>query len=128
MVTAFLAVGAGLTGSTAVMADGHGDLLGESFVELGGLVADVIFQIGGVQLSLGKIPWKEELSHLVNDIDDGLVGGDGLRADVIKAVFGVPGGDKLLDHRRDLVVQAYVSATILVAGVKGRRAGLFAFG
>lgn len=72
-MAAFLALGAGQVGAPAVMADGHDDLFGKAFVEFGGLFADVIFEIRGVQFGLGEITGKEELAYQVNDIDDGLV-------------------------------------------------------
>lgn len=125
-VAAFLAVGAGEIGTSAVMADGHGDLFGQGFVEFGCLLADVVFQVGGVYLCAGKISGKEKLSDLVDDIDNGPVGGNRHRADVVETVFGLPGGDQFCDDFRDSVVQADAVVLILTAGIRGGRGGLLA--
>ena len=100
LVALFLAVGAGQVVAPAVVADGHGDLLGHLFVEIGGLLADVVFEVGGMQPGPGEIAGKENAAGLLDDLDDLCPGGN---------------GTGLICSKHSLVLQE-VSSSLTIAG------------
>ena len=110
-----LATGAGQVVAPAVAADGHGDLVGNLFVEIGGLLADVVFEVGGMQFGPGEIAGKENAAGLLDDLDDLFLGGNGDRADMFVAILGAPGGEQLLDDGRYLKVLAAVGDLDMIA-------------
>jgi len=73
------------------VADGHGYLLRELVVKFGSLLADVIFQVGGVEPGRSEIARKEDAPRLLDDGDNRLVRWYRHRADVIIAFLGTPG-------------------------------------
>ena len=71
-------------------------------------LADIVFEIGGVEFGPGEIAGKEDAPGLFDDFDHLFLGRDRHRADMLKAFLGAPGGEQFLDHPGHLVVLAAV--------------------
>ncbi len=80
------------------MADGEDDLIAEHLMELGKLLAEIVFEIDRIDPGLCKIAGEENLARLFDDRNRIIPQRNRLRGQVLKAFAAKTGFGQLVDY------------------------------
>jgi len=91
--------------ANAVVPQGHRHLFRQAFKEGRRLLPEVVTEVELIEPGADEIAGIENPGNPLHDVDDGIAGGDGFRADMVEALLAIAGMYQPIYHAGDFLAE-----------------------